>query len=72
MISIDGLPEQSTEVAAWVRSIHPDPDLTLWYTDNSFSGRTVLTPGITPQEVLDNWVDHDEHDPYIEYPQYFH
>lgn len=72
MISVDGNPYNSAEVAAWVRSLLLDPDLDLWLIDNVLSGHTILFPGITAQEVLDNWVDHDEHDPYIEYPQYFH
>lgn len=72
MISVDGTPEHAAEVAAWVRSLFPDPNHILWLLDGVLSGHTVLFPGITPQEVLDNWVDHDEHDPYVEYPQYFH
>ncbi|WP_315034871.1 hypothetical protein [Actinomyces oris] len=44
----------------------------LWFTANVFDGNTVLTPGITPQQVIDQWGNHTEHDPYIEYPQYFH
>ncbi|MBO3725862.1 hypothetical protein J5X07_12670 [Actinomyces bowdenii] len=72
MISVDGTPEQAAEVAAWVRSLLPNPNLDLWILDNHLSGHTVLFPGITPEQVLDNWVDHREHDPYIEYPQYFH
>nr|WP_315547324.1 hypothetical protein [Actinomyces oris] len=44
----------------------------LWFTTSVFDGHTVLTPGITPQQVIDQWVNHTEHDPYIEYPQYFH
>ena len=72
MISVDGTPEQAAEVAAWVRSLLPNPNLDLWILDNHLSGHTVLFPGITPEQVLDNWVDHREHDPYVEYPQYFH
>ena len=71
MISVDGNPYNSAEVAAWARSLLPDPNLALWLIDQPFSGHTVLFPGITPQQVLDNWVDHSEHDPYTEYPQYF-
>ena len=72
MIDIDGNPFNSAEVAAWIRATNPDSSLELWFTDEYFSGHTILFPGITAQEVLDNWVDHDEHDPYVEYPQYFH
>ena len=72
MISVDGDLFDAAEVAAWVRSLLPDSNLDLWLIDNVLSGHTILFPGITPQEVLDNWVDHDEHDPYVEYPQYFH
>ena len=71
MVSIDGNPDNSAEVAAWVRQMHPNPDLVLWFIDESFSGHTVLFPGITAQEVLDNWADHSEHNPYTEYPDYF-
>lgn len=71
MISVDGMTEQAAEVAAWTRSLLPDPNLDLWCTDNFFSGHTILFPGITPQQALDNWVDHREHDPYVEYPEYF-
>ena len=72
MIDVDGNPFNSAEVASWVRSLHPDPSFDLWFTDEYFSGHTILFPGITPEQVLDNWIDHREHDPYIEYPQYFH
>ena len=43
----------------------------LWFTTDVFDGHTVLTPGITPQQVIDQWVDHREHDPYAQYPEYF-
>ena len=73
LISASGLDfEEATDIAAWVRSLNPDPNLVLWFTTSVFDGHTVLTPGITPQQVIDQWVDHREHDPYIEYPQYFH
>lgn len=72
LISVDGADfEEAVEIAAWVRSLNPDPDVVLWFTTSAFDGHTVLTPGITPQQVLDQWVDHREHDPYVEYPQYF-
>ena len=74
LISADGALdfEEAANIAAWVRSLTPDPNLVLWFTTSVFDGHTVLTPGITPQQVIDQWVDHREHDPYIEYPQYFH
>ncbi|WP_279745280.1 hypothetical protein [Rothia aeria] len=72
LISVDGADfEEAVEIAAWVRSLNPDPDVVLWFTSSAFDGHTVLTPGITPQQVLEQWVDHREHDPYVEYPQYF-
>ena len=72
LISVDGADfEEAVDIAAWVRSLNPDPDVVLWFTSSAFDGHTVLTPGITPQQVLDQWVDHREHDPYVEYPQYF-
>ena len=46
MVSTDGTPDQAAEVAAWVRRVNPDPGLVLWFTDQSFSGHTVLRPGI--------------------------
>ena len=72
MISVDGDLFDASKVAAWVRSLLPDPNLDLWLIDNVLSGHTILFPRITPEQVLDNWVDHREHDPYVEYPQYFH
>ena len=74
LISADGALdfEEAANIAAWVRSLNPDPNLVLWFTTSVFDGHTVLTPSITPQQVIDQWVDHREHDPYIEYPQYFH
>ena len=63
--------EEAADIAVWVRSLNPDPDLVLWFTTNVFDGHTVLTPGITPQQVIEQWVDHREHDPYVEYPEYF-
>ena len=69
LISASGLDfEEAANIAAWVRSLNPDPNLVLWFTTSVFDGHTVLTPGITPQQVIDRWVDHAEHDPYIEYP----
>ena len=73
LISASGLDfEEAANIAAWVRSLNPDPNLVLWFTTSVIDGHTVLTPGITPQQVIDQWVNHTEHDPYIEYPQYFH
>ena len=71
MVSTEGVPDQAAEVAAWVRQANPDPGLVLWFVDDSFSGHTVLYPGITPEQITANWVDHSEHDPYTEYPDYF-
>ena len=71
LISVSGADfEEAAEIAAWARSLNPDPHLVLWFTTNVFDGHTVLTPGITPQQVIDQWVDHREHDPYAEYPEY--
>ncbi|WP_182911382.1 hypothetical protein [Actinomyces sp. 2119] len=58
MVSTDAHPQVAAEVAAWVRSLHPDPSLVLWYTDQGFAGHTVLTPGITPTQIDHQWVDH--------------
>ena len=71
LISVDGADfEEAADIAVWVRSLNPDPGLVLWFTTNVFDGHTVLTPGITSQQVIDQWVDHHEHDPYAEYPEY--
>ncbi|WP_136193002.1 hypothetical protein [Actinomyces procaprae] len=61
----------AAEVAAWARSLNPDPELILWLIDDDFTGHVVLTPGITPDEIRASWVDHAEHDPAVEYPEYF-
>jgi len=72
LISVDGADfEEAADIAVWVRSLNSDPNLVLWFTTNVFDGHTVLTPGITPQQVIEQWVDHREHDPYVEYPEYF-
>lgn len=72
LVSVDGADfEEAAGIAVWVRSLNPDPELVLWFTTDVFDGHTVLTPGITTQEVIDQWVDHREHDPYVEYPEYF-
>jgi len=71
LVSIDGDLDQTAEVAVWLREVHPDPDLVLWFTDGDFSGHTVLFPGITAEEVSSGWVKHSEHDPFVEYPDYF-
>ncbi|TFH50807.1 hypothetical protein E4J66_13960 [Actinomyces viscosus] len=72
LISVDGADlEEAADIAVWVRSLNPDPNLVLWFTTDNFNGHTVMTPGITPQQVIDQWVDHSEHDPYAEYPEYF-
>ena len=71
LISVGGADfEEAADIAVWVRSLNPDPGLVLWFTTNVFDGHTVLTPGITSQQVIDQWVDHHEHDPYVEYPEY--
>ena len=71
LISVGGADlEEAADIAVWVRSFNPDPSLVLWFTTNVFDGHTVLTPGITSQQVIDQWVDHREHDPYAEYPEY--
>jgi len=74
LISADGALdfEEAANIAAWVRSLNPDPNLVLWFTTSVFDGHTILTPDITPQQVVDQWVNHRGHDPYIEHPQYFH
>ncbi|WP_127842190.1 hypothetical protein [Actinomyces wuliandei] len=72
MVSTDADPQVAAEVAAWVRHLHPDPGLVLWYTDEGFTGHTVLTPGITPTQIDHQWVDHNDHDPEKDYPHYFH
>ena len=72
LISVSGADfEEAADIAAWARSLNPNPNLVLWFTTNVFDGHTVLTPGITPQQVIEQWVDHREHDPYVEYPEYF-
>ena len=68
---IDGNPFNSAEVAVWVRELYPDPDLVLWFIDGAFTAHVVLHPGITTDEIHAGWVDHREHDPYEEFPQYF-
>ena len=71
LISVGGADlEEAADIAVWVRSFNPDPSLVLWFTTNVFDGHTVLTPGITSQQVIDQWVDHREHDPHAEYPEY--
>ena len=71
LISVDGAEfEEAADIAVWVRSLNPDPSLVPWFTTDNFDGHTVLTPGITSQQVIDQWVDHREHDPYAEYPEY--
>lgn len=71
MISTDGTPEHAAEVAAWVRSLCPDPGVTLWCVTDNFDGHADLFPGMSASEVLENWVDHAAHNPYLEYPEYF-
>ena len=70
-VTTDGLPFQVAEVAVWVREVHPDPELVLWLIDTGFAAHVVLYPGITVDEIDAGWVDHREHNPYEEFPQYF-
>ncbi|WP_210729252.1 hypothetical protein [Actinomyces procaprae] len=72
-IGIDGLSGTAAvaDVAAWVRSLNPDPELALWLTDDFFQNHVILTPGITPAQIDASWVNHAEHNPMTEYPQYF-
>lgn len=71
MVSADAENDTAAEIAAWMRSLHPDPDLILWYIDDSFAGHVDLLLGISAEQIHDNWVDHEEHDPYAEHPEYF-
>jgi len=39
LISVDGADlEEAADIAVWVRSLNPDPDLVLWFTTNVFDG----------------------------------
>ena len=67
----DGTLSKVAEVAVWVREVHPDPELVLWLIDGAFTAHVVLHPGITADEIHAGWVDHREHNPYEEFPQYF-
>ena len=71
LLTTDGLPYQAAEVAVWVRDLYPDPGLVLWFIDDAFTAHVVLHPGITTDEIHAGWVDHREHNPYEEFPQYF-
>ena len=71
LLAIGGNPFNSVEVAVWVREVHPDPEIVLWLIDDAFTAHVVLHPGITVDEIHAGWVDHREHNPYEEYPQYF-
>ena len=70
-VTTNGTLSQAAEVAVWVREVHPDPELVLWFIDDTFTAHVVLHPGITVDEIHSGWVDHREHDPYEEFPQYF-
>lgn len=60
----DGHEDQVPEVALWVRSLLPeDPGGRIWLIDEGFGGHVELVPGMTAQDIAEQWVDHAEHPP---------
>ncbi|WP_103061706.1 hypothetical protein [Actinomyces qiguomingii] len=49
------------------QALNPAPNLVLWLTDDFFQNHVVLTP----EQINTSWVNHAEHNPMTEYPQYF-
>jgi aminoglycoside phosphotransferase (APT) family kinase protein len=48
----DGTPDQAAEVAAWVAENFPPDGVEVWLTDDAHTRHIVLTPGMTPADVV--------------------
>jgi hypothetical protein len=60
MVSTDGTPAQAAEVAVWaINSFPPGDEVEVWLTDQAYSGHVVLRPGMTVEDVLSSWQDHE-------------
>jgi hypothetical protein len=58
-IWIRGTSEQAAKVAVWaVRSFSHTGGSELWITYPSRTGHAQLLPGMSPDEVWDDWLDH--------------
>lgn len=70
LITCDGNLDNSIEVALWLRNLL-SKETVMWLTDGHFGFHIALYPGMEKKDIMNNWVDHAEHDPYEEYPEYF-
>ena len=58
LISMDGLPEQNVETAAWIRSLMPEDAPRMVVGDGGFSTHAELPFGVTPEQIASTMVDH--------------
>lgn len=58
MLGLEGTAQQNARSAAWVRSLLPEHGPRVIAGDREWAGHVDLTFGITPEQVLANWVDH--------------
>lgn len=59
LISTDGTPEQSAEVAVWAaNAFPPNEGGEVWLTDQAYTGHVVLRPGMTVEDIRRDWMDH--------------
>ena len=57
-ISFDASEPEVREVLAWYRSLLPFDFPRVIACDQGWNGHVDLTPGITADEIMSNWIDH--------------
>ncbi|GLY31899.1 hypothetical protein [Kineosporia sp. NBRC 101731] len=57
MLSTDGTQEQAAEFAVWAMQAFSATG-ELWLVDQGYSGHVVLTPDMTPADVMNGWQEH--------------
>lgn len=55
----DGTPDQAIEVAVWAINTFPKTGQgEVWLVDEGYTGHTVLTPGMSADDVKTGWQEH--------------
>ena len=58
MIGLEGTAQQNARSAAWIRALLPERAPRVIVGERSWQGHADLPHGVTPEQVLANWVDH--------------
>jgi hypothetical protein len=61
-VGTDGTWPQAVRTAVWVRSLIPaDYPGRVWLMDEAFDGHAELPAGVTAEQVVAGWLDHEVH-----------